>query len=161
MQTTLRWKRNFFSNLLSIHSEDRQVGELREKPFAQISEGELHGKKYSFKTKGFLNQYTEIIDSIENKVIGEIHYSSWMTKATISIDSKKSSWKYDNMWNTKWSIFNSEGIDIKYSGSSTSGQVESNIDDELLLLSGLVVTNYYWQLTMIIIFIVLIPILIS
>ena len=65
---------------------------------------------------------------------------------------------YDNLWNTRWSIFNSEWIDIKYSGSLTSGQIDSNIDDALLLLSGLFVTNYYWQMTIVIFIAAFIPI---
>lgn len=80
-----------------------------------------------------------------------------MTKASILVDNKTMNWKYDNFWNTKWSIYNSEGIKIQYSGSSTSGQIDSNIDDALLVLCGLFVTNYYWQTTAAII-IALIPI---
>ncbi len=108
--------------------------------------------------KVFFNQQTEIHDAINNKVIGNITYNGWMTKATLSILDKKINWKYDNLWNTKWSIFDSNGIDIKYSGSSLKGQIKSNTDDDLLLLSGLFVINYYWQITIIIIFVTFIPI---
>ena len=121
----------------------------------------LNGKKYTFKTKGFFKQHTEIIDSSVNKVIGEITYNNLMTKATIVVDNKKINWKYDNLWNTKWSIYNSEGVNIKYSGSSTSGQINSNIDDALLLLSGLFVTNYYWQTTVAVLVVVFVPIWIT
>jgi len=158
MQTKLTWKKNFFSNLYGIYSNGQQVGKLKDKTFSQIANGELNGKEYTFKTKGFFKQQTEIIDNSENKVIGEIIYNNWMTKATISIDNKTINWKYDNIWNTKWSIFNSEGIKIQYSGSSTSGQIDSNIDDALLLLSGLFVTNYYWQMTVAVLVAVFVPI---
>ena len=110
------------------------------------------GQVYSFK------QHTEIIDKSENKFIGEIIYHKWMTKATISVDNKTINWKYDNLWNTKWSIFNSEGIKIQYSGTSTSGQIDSNTDDALLLLSGLFVINYYWQMTVAVLVAVFVPI---
>jgi hypothetical protein len=62
------------------------------------------------------------------------------------------------MLNTKWSIFNSEGIRINYSGSSTNGRIESNTEDDLLLLSGLYVTSYYRQLTIAILIAVFVPI---
>lgn len=157
MQTNLRWEKNFFSNLYSIYSNGQQVGILKDKTFSQTANGELNGKKYTFNTKGFFKLHTEIIDNKENKVIGEIIYNNWMTKATISIDNKTVNWKYDNRWNTQWSIFDSEGTKIKYSGSSTSGQIDSNIDDGLFLLSGLFVVNYYWQMTMVVFIAVLIP----
>lgn len=158
METKLKWKKNFFSNLYGIYSNGQQIGQLKDKPFSQTANGEFNGKEYIFKTRGFLKQHTEIIDSSENKVIGQITYNNWMTKAIISIDNKTINWKYDNLWNSKWSIFNSEGINIKYSGSSSSGQIDSNIDDALLLLTGLFVTNYYWQITVAVLVAVFVPI---
>lgn len=83
--------------------------------------------------------------------------ADWMTKATISIFDKTFIWKYENIWNTKWSVIDSEGISINYSGDSTSGKIESTLEDDLLLLTGLFVTNYYWQITIVIIFIIFIP----
>lgn len=158
MQTQFSWKKSLFSNLYSIYSNGQQIGKLKNSTFSQTSSGEINGKEYIFKTKGFFRQHTEIIDAYENRVIGEITYNNWMTKATISIDNKTISWKYDNVWNTKWSIFNSEGVNIKYAGSSTKGQIDSNSNDELLLLSGLFVTNYYWQTTVAIIVVMVVPI---
>jgi hypothetical protein len=158
MQTKLRWKKNLFSSSTIIYSNGQRIGELKDKTFSQTANGELNGKKYSFKTKGFFKQQTEIIDGFENKVVGEITYNNWKTNAIISIDNKTINWKYDNLWNTKWSIFDSEGINIKYSGSSTSGQIDSNIDDSMILLSGLFVTNYYRQMTVAVLVAVFVPI---
>ena len=158
MQTNLKWKKGIFSSTYNIYSQGQFIGKLKNSSFSQIAEGEINGKKYTFITKGFFNQQTEIHDTINNRVIGNITYNGWMTKATLSILDKKINWKYDNLWNTKWSIFDSEGIKIKYSGSSLKGQIESNTDDDLLLLTGLFVINYYWQITIIIIFVAFIPI---
>ena len=80
-----------------------------------------------------------------------------MTKATISIFDKTFIWKYENIWNTKWSVIDSEGNSINYTGDSTSGKIESTLEDDLLLLTGLFVTNYFWQITIVIIFIIFIP----
>jgi len=158
MRTNLKWEKGFFSNLYNIYSNGQQIGKLKDKTFTQTANGELNGEKYTFKTKGLFKQHTEIIDSLENKVIGEITYNNWMTKATISINGKTINWKYDNLWNTKWSISNSEGINIKYSGSSLSGQIDSNTDNSLILLSGLYVTNYYWHMAIVIFVAAFIPI---
>lgn len=157
MQTNLTWKKGLFSTTYSIYSNGRQIGKLNEKSFSQTAYGELNNRKYIFKTKGLLKQHTQIIDGLENKVIGEITYSNWMTKASILVNGKTINWKYDNIWNTKWSIYDSEGINIKSSCSMASGQIESNVDDALLLLSGLYVTNYYKQMTIAVLIAVFVP----
>ncbi len=59
------------------------------------------------------------------------------------------------MWNSKWSIKDSEGTLINYAGSSTSGKIDSNVDDDLLILTGLSVTNYYWQITILLVIVFL------
>ena len=158
MKKNLTWKKQFFSSTCLLYSDGQIVGMLKDKPFSQSAIGKLNGKEYAFKTKGLFKQNTEIIDSKENKVIGTIAYSNWMTKATISLTDKLINWKYDNLWNTKWRIFDNEGIEIKYTGSSTSGRIESNADDAVLLLSGLFVPNYFWQMSVAVLVVILIPI---
>jgi len=158
MKKNLKWKKQFFSNTYSIYSEGQIVGMLKDKTFSQSAIGKLNGKEYTFRTKGFFKQNTEIIDNKENKVIGTITYNNWMTKATISLIDKSINWKYDNLWNTKWSIFDNKDIEIKYAGSSTNGRIESNSDDALLLLIGLFVTNYYWQVSMAVMVAIFLPI---
>lgn len=161
MKTSYSWTKGFFSNLYSIYYNGGLIGNLKDKSFSQTAQGEVNGKEYIFKTKGFLKQHTEIIDSSENRIIGEITYNSWMTKAKITLKDKTINWKYDNAWNTKWSLFDSAGILMNFSGSSSKGQINANVDDELLILAGLFVTNYYWQTTTAVIIAALIPIWIS
>lgn len=147
--------------MYSIYFNGTLIGNLKDKSFSQTAKGEVSGKEYIFKTKGFLKQHTEIIDGSENRIIGEITYNSWMTKATIAINDKILNWKYDNAWNTKWSLFDSAGTLLNFSGSSSKGQINSNVEDELLILTGLFVTNYYWQTTTVVLIAALIPIWIS
>lgn len=161
MEPKLSWKKGFFDSTYKIYSDGVVIGSLKDKTLSQSAEGEFNGKTYTFKTKGFIKQTTQIIDSQSNEIIGEIAYNSWMTKANIRILDKSINWKYDNLWNTKWSISNTEGIQINYSGSSGSGKIESNTNEGLLLLTGLFVTNYYWQMTLTIIIAAFIPIWVS
>jgi hypothetical protein len=158
MKTNLRWEQEIFSSTYSIYSNNQLIGKLKDRTFSQSADGELNGKAYIFRTKGLFKQHTEILDKSEDKVIGEITFNTWMTKASLSFNEKRANWKYDNPWSTKWRIFDSEGIEIKYSGRSGKGQIESNSDDPLLLLSGLFVTNYYWQLTVVVLVAVFVPI---
>ena len=158
MSTALRWKKGIFSNTYRIYSNGKLIGKLRDKAFSQSADGVLNGEKISFKTRGLFKKNTKIVNKKDNKAIGKISYNNWMTKATIQILDKKANWKYDNLWNTKWRIFDSEGIQIKYAGSTISGRINSNTEDAALLLSGLYVTNYYRQMTAAVIVAAQIPI---
>ncbi|MHB9142617.1 MAG: hypothetical protein ACYC25_12150 [Paludibacter sp.] len=158
MSTNLKWKRSLFSKTCNIYLNGRLTGKLVDKGFSKSAEGELNGVKYSFKTQGIFRQNTEITDVKRNMVIGEITYSNWMRKATLTGPDKNVIWKYDNTWNTRWSVSNSSGIEIKYRGSTTQGEIDSNTDDPLLLLSGLFVTTYYRQVALAVIIASFIPI---
>ena len=159
MHYPLKWKKNFFSTLFTIHSNDQQVGKLNNELFSQNAVAELHGMKCHFRTKGFFGQQTEIIDPLDNKTIGTIAFNDWMTSATISIGTEKLQWKYDNLWNTRWRVSDAGGIDVTYSGYSTSGQIDSNTQEPLIILCGLYVTNYFWQMILVCFLIVMIPII--
>ncbi len=158
METKLNWKKGIFKETFEIYSNGVLVGTLKENIWKQIAYGELNGKKAIFKTHGFFKQETQIMEPDTNYNIGKITYNSWMTKATIEYNNKEANWKYDNTWNTKWSIGNSEGVQIRYQGSSSKGTIEHQTGDDLLILSGLFVTNYYWQISIAAIVAVFIPI---
>ena len=160
MRTILTWKKGLFSNTYSLFSNGTLTGELTDKTFSKYAHGELNGKKYTFRTTGIFKQHTEILDE-DNRMIGMIAYYSMMTRATITLDGRAIKWKYDNPWNTKWRIYSPEGIEVKYSGSSTHGQIDGNTDEALLVLIGLFVTNYYWQLTIVVLLVVFLPIWMS
>jgi hypothetical protein len=147
MKTTLNWEKGTFKSTYKIYSENILVGKLKEISFAQSADGELNGKTYSFKTKGFFKKETQIIDSENGSTIGKITYNSRRTKAKIEYSDRVVNLKYNNAWNTKWSLFDSEGVQINYHGSSTKGKIEFDTQNDLLALSGLFITNYYRQIT--------------
>jgi len=153
-----RWEKRLFTDTYKIYSANHQIGAMKNKSFSKSAIGDLNGKSYTFKTNGFFKQHTEIIDNIDNSVIGEIDYNDWKTKAFLSIRNEKLTWKYDNIWNTKWSIYKSDKIGIKYTVSASGKQIDSYTEDDLLVLTGLYVTNYYSQVTIAVLVAVFIPI---
>ncbi|MDA3911787.1 MAG: hypothetical protein PF448_10570 [Bacteroidales bacterium] len=50
---------------------------------------------------------------------------------------------------------------MEISGSSTKGKIEANTSNELHLLCGIYITNYYWEVIIFVLIVVFIPILIS
>jgi len=158
MNTNLKWERGFLSSIYRISSSGQLIGNLEIRAFSNSDIGILNGEKYIFKAKGFLTWYTEIVNAKDHKVIGKITYSGWRSKATLTTPDKKAIWKYDNLWHLRWSISNFSGIEIKYAGSSSSGKIDSNTDDALLLLCGLMVPNYFQQVSIAVMIAVFIPI---
>ena len=161
MKTCLTWKKGLFSSLYQVYSNGALIGNIEDIAFSKSVRGSFNGKDYIFKSQGFLKQNVEIIDSTENKVIGTIEYNNWMTKAEMSINSKKINWKYDNFQSTQWSLFDSEGKILTFIGSITSGLIycETEDPDGLLVLSGLFVTHYYWQITLVVLLLLFIPLI--
>lgn len=159
MYNSYHWKKGIFSDTYRLYSHNQQTGELRNRTFSRSSVGEINGKRYTFRTTGFFKQHTEIIDHSDHSVVGEIAYNSWMTKAQVTLNGRTYTWKYQNVWNTKWSISGQGSGDVMYKGTSTGGHIEAATDDDLLLLTGLYVTNYYRQTTVLVLVAVFVPII--
>ena len=158
MKTILRWEKGTFSSTCRIYSGEEILGELTDHTFKQISDGFIGNQPYRFKTKGFFGQETQILEGKNDRVIGNISYKSWKTKATIQIQDKVFYWKYDNGWQTKWSVFDDSHVYMKFAGKLSKGTIEFEEDNDLLVLTGLFVTNYYQQAMVAILVAVFIPI---
>lgn len=157
----MNWTKGALSSTYKIFEHGRQVGHLHDKALKQRSEGEIRGRKFRFKTNGFFKQHTQIIDLQTDMQIGSIQYNSWMNKAEIELNNKKYHWKYDNGWQTKWSIADDSGQSLRFAGGMSKGSVEGNNPDDLLVLCGLFVTNYYTQAGIVVFVAVFIPIWVS
>lgn len=158
MNQTYFWTKGLFKSDYHVFSGQKEIGKLFNKTFSQTGFGELNGKRYCFQTKGFLHPVTEIIEESSNTKIGSIIYNSWMNKAQIIYSDKKANWWYENILNTQWRISDQEGNQIKYQGSETKGRIDFSLNDDLLLLTGLYITNYYRQMTIAVIIAVFVPI---
>jgi hypothetical protein len=157
MKTILNWKKGIFSSTYEIYSQENPVGYLNEKSWGQSSVGEMNGEKYRFKTKGFFNQQTIILNAEDDTTVGNITYNSWMTKAKIEYSGKVYSWSLDNMWSTKWSLHDSDGFLINYACSSSRGTIESDFQHNFLILAGLFIRNFYLQTSAVFMMVVFLP----
>lgn len=161
MKTILSWRKGFFTSNYEIFSDGKPLGLLKEQSFHQKAEGNLNGRIVAFKTSGFFKQETEITDTVLQKVIGKITFNSWKTKAEIELEGKKLVWKYDNAWNSKWSISDSTGTLARFISTSKGGDIEAVTFDEMMILTGLFITNYFRQTTVFVVLIALFVVIIS
>jgi hypothetical protein len=159
MKTKLAWKKGLFKTAYEIYSKERKVGYLKDRSWSQSSNGELNGEYYSFKTSGFINQKTQIFYSESDTPIAKISYNSWMTKARIEYSGTVYYWSLDNFWSTKWSLRTPEGPIIGYNGSLSNGIIESDIQNNFLILTGLFIKNYYLQMSVVLLLVVFLPLI--
>ncbi|QGY42238.1 hypothetical protein GM418_00775 [Maribellus comscasis] len=141
----ITWSKNLFSCTYKLFESGKPIGYLINRTFSNTYEATILGEKYTFLSQGFFKQNTKIIDREKNTVVGKIVYNTWMNGATITIDDNKFLWKFDNIWNTKWSLVNKQGERIIFQGSSGHGKIISELENPLYLMCGLYVTNYNWQ----------------
>lgn len=158
MKSLLTWKKGTFSSTCQISSGEEIIGELANYTFKQTAEGVIRNKRYLFRTKGLFKQETQIIDGENDQIIANITYNSWKSRATIQLTDRTLYWKYDNAWQSKWSLFDDQGILMKFAGGSSKGTIECEEDNDLLVLTGMFVTNYYQQAMIAVLVAVFIPI---
>ena len=139
----INWKKGLFSSKYRLFDNNIEVGEFRQPALGSTSLGMINEVKLRFKKKGLFSSETEITDFNSNQSIGTIKFNSLGNKAEIKIDNKKYLWEYDDFWNSKWSISENGQQLINSKSSTTSGYIESTIENELLMLSGFYVYNYY------------------
>lgn len=145
MERLLSWKKGFFSSTYQFYSNGVQVGSLKIGIWSNDAIGVLDDKEFEFKTKGFFNQETIIVDSKKSLIVGRITYNSWRSKAVIKLtDGTEFSWQYTNFWHSKWTL-NKSLYYINYHGSNYKGEIVSYLEDQVLILTGLFISNHFWQ----------------
>jgi len=158
MKSLLHWKKRAFASTCRIFSGEKNLGELSNQTFKRTAHGRIRNNHYRFRTDGIFRQETRIIDGSNDLVIGTISYNSMMSKATIQFADRTIRWKYDNAWQTRWSLSDDQGILMKFTGGFSRGTVEYEMEEDLLVLTGIFVTNYYQQAMIAIFVAVFIPI---
>jgi len=145
MEKLISWKRGIFSRTFKFYSHDIEIGYLKIGAWSNNAKGIINGKEYEFITKGLFKQETSIIDTKTNLIAGTIIYRSWKSKATIKLAyGAEYNWQYTNFWHTKWSL-NKDLYFVNYKGSSFKGEIISYIAEDLLVISGVFISNYFSQ----------------
>ena len=143
---SISWRKGIFKCAYELFNNGKKIGILKEKQWSMSAIGNIRGRNVLFSMKNSWHNHTHIIDKESGEILGQIKYSCWYPKAKISLDNRVYRWSYKNFWSTKWKITDSEDQAISYSGHSCKGQAISGIDNDLVVLSGLFIGSYYWQM---------------
>lgn len=154
----LNWKKGTFSSTYKLYAKGKEIGELVDKNFSSITIGSLLNRKFRFETKGFLKQTTDVIDVESNKKIGDITYNGFCSKATATFNNETFIWKYENIWNSKWSFNQREKALVIATLSSKGGTAVSRTEEAVYLITALFINNYYKKLALAAMIAIFIPI---
>lgn len=157
MEQFLTWRKGLFDSNYQVYNHSQIQASLFFNSWKNDARGIGLYKTYFFTTKGLLNPVTKITDQNAQE-IGSIIYHFWQLKATIALNNQEhSSWAFSNAWLSKWTINNHQGKEIKYQASSGSGIIFSDNDDELLLLSGLFIKEFFARILILFFTILILP----
>lgn len=160
MEKYYTWNKGVFDSNYQIF----EAGQIKSTIFFDTwrNEAKVMGQQnsYLFRNNGFFNPITQIYND-KNEIIGTITYDTWKTKGLIILNSgEKFTCDFVNIWHSKWIITNFANKQINYDSSTSQGTVMANIDDELMLVSGFYVREYFTKMLMILILLVIfIPII--
>ena len=145
METHFTWKTKLFSRTFDILQYTGKIGELKKEGMSRTTIGEMTGRKIIFRTKGFFKRETLVTEPDSDTILAIISYKALKSKATIHYNNKEYHWQFDNFFRTKWSICSVNGPLIKYYSKTLQGVIDSYTNDELLILTGFYIRNYYKQ----------------
>lgn len=159
MKEIIKWRKRLFGCVFELEKAGNVVGKLKENQWTNSGQGIWGNEKVNFRLKhGFLPK-VDILDPLSGVKVGKIKFSAWCNKAILYVGEKQYTWRYKNLLGSRWEVKNQNGENIAYKGSIFSGSINATVKDEVVILAGLFIGNYFWNMTVVFTFILLMPIL--
>lgn len=151
MHNTLHWKKGLFNCTFELLAGGYPVGQLKDSEFSRKAYGQLNNKEITFQRCEGLHTKINISETDTGRKLGIITFNPWYPKATIHLGSQEVYWTFSNIWETRWKITDEEGVIVAYKGWQGKGEMTILEQDDLLVLAGLYISNYYWRMAAILI----------
>ncbi|MFC4210186.1 hypothetical protein ACFOWA_03275 [Pedobacter lithocola] len=146
MEQTLNWRKGLFDSNYQVFGNallkfSINFSSLKNSAIATTQQG-----IYLLKSEGYSNPETKILNN-KNEVLAVIRYDWLGFKAQIFFTSgEKFDWSFQNSWLSRWTINNHKDKQVIYNSSTGNGLTHSNVDDDLLILTGLFIREYYTRI---------------
>lgn len=143
MEKVVTWTKGIFDSSYQIFCDGQICGNLIFETWNNNAFGIMSQKNYHFKRNGFSNVTTIYDDN--HKELGLINFQMWQFRAVITLkDQPPLSWNYSNSWLSSWNLTNYQETQLNFKASSGTGMViGENLDNELALLAGLYVKEFF------------------
>jgi len=160
MNPNFVWHKGFFDSNYQIFKDGNISYSLIFDTWQNTAKGIGLQNTYLFKTLSILDTKTQLIDN-KGEVLGTITINILQTKAVITLTNGEIFYfEFKGTWFNAWTITDLKQKQIFYQSNSTSGEITSNNEDELMLLSGLFIKEFYTRIFIaFLLFIVFIPII--
>ena len=147
MEKTVTWTKGVFDSSYQIFSNGQICGNLIFNTWDNHAVGIMSQTNYQFKSKGFTDT-TVTIYGDNHAELGNIKMNVWQMRAIINLPGKiPLTWNYSNGWLNQWTISNHQETQIHYKANSGSGMVMGqNLEDELALLAGIYIREFFSRL---------------
>ncbi|MGY3054074.1 hypothetical protein ACVWYG_002277 [Pedobacter sp. UYEF25] len=111
---------------------------------------------YLFKTQGFSKAESLLVDN-RNQVLAVISFNLISLNATVKFtNGDEYKFLYRRNWISEWSLNNGTDKQVFYKARTGSGLIKSNSDDELLIMTGLYIREYFSRLLLLFVGLILI-----
>jgi hypothetical protein len=143
MEQVLSWRKGLFDSNYQVINNGLLRFSLNFSSWKNSAIATTQAGIYLLKSEGFSKPETKIVDNT-NTVLAVITYDWLNFKASIVFSSGETfDWSYQNSWLSRWSLNNHKDKQILYNASTGNGLIHTNVDDDMLVLCGLFIREYY------------------
>ena len=156
MNYDFNWNKDTFDSKYQVFSQGLLKYALNFESWHNSAIATTQTGIYLFKTQGFSKPESLLVNN-RNEVLAVITFNLLSLNATIKFtEGSKFKFLYRKNWISEWSLNNGADKQVFYKARTGNGLVKSNIDDELIILTGLYIKEYFSRLLLLIIALVLI-----
>ncbi|MDQ8005774.1 MAG: hypothetical protein REI64_13295 [Pedobacter sp.] len=160
MEKVVTWTKGIFDSSYQIFCNGQICGNLIFETWNNHAFGIMSQKNYHFRCKGFSSIVSTIYGDNQEE-LGHITFHMWQFRAVINLKGQAPlSWNYSNSWLSSWNLTNYQDTQLNFKASSGTGMIiGNNLDNELALLAGLYVKEFFSRI--LVTFIVFVAIMVA
>lgn len=143
MEQFLTWTKGTFESNYQIFQEGQIKTSLVFDNWKNEARTLFSSTNLLFRANGIFDTTVQVLGD-DGNFLGNINFEMWQTRATITLkDGEQAAFAFAGSWYTQWSITDAKGTQISYQSNSNSGRIHANTDDQMLLIIGLFIREYY------------------
>ncbi|RDC58171.1 hypothetical protein DU508_04290 [Pedobacter chinensis] len=143
MEKILNWRKGLFDSNYQVFGDGFLKFSLNFSSLKNSAIATTQGGIYLLRSEGYSNPETKILNN-QNEVLAVIRYDWLAIKARVIFTSgAQFDWSFQNSWLSRWSLNNRADKQIIYNSSTTSGLIHTNVNDDILIFTGLFIREYY------------------
>ncbi|WP_175636456.1 hypothetical protein [Pedobacter ghigonis] len=146
MEQVLYWRKGLFDSNYQVFDQQQLKFSMNFSSWQNSAIATTQSGIYLLKSEGFSKPETRILNN-QNETLATITYDWLGFKARVVFASGETlDWRYQNSWLSRWSLNNLKDKQILFSASAGNGNIHSNVNDDMLVLTGLFIREYYSRL---------------